>query len=82
MDVYKRVIKCEKDEMKMLVDIEKLLKDDEFALVELKRVNTVLINMKIGEDFQRMLQEMNPVKVLELQNTVDGVKDEQHNIFR
>lgn len=82
MDVYKRVIKCEKDEMKMLVDIEKLLKDDEFVLVELKRVNTVLINMKIGEDFQRMLQEMNPVKVLELQNTVDGVKDEQHNIFR
>lgn len=29
-----------------------------------------------------MLEEMNPSKVLELQDTVDGVKLEQGNIFR
>lgn len=39
------------------------------------------MNLKISDDFQRMLEEMNPAKVLELQNTVDGVKLEQNNIF-
>lgn len=51
-------------------------------MTELKRINTVLLNLRIGEDFQKMLEEMNPSKVLELQDTVDGVKLEQGNIFR
>lgn len=29
-----------------------------------------------------MLEEMNPTKVLELQDKVDGVENEQNNIFR
>jgi hypothetical protein len=45
-------------------------------------VNTVLLNIKISDDFQRMLEEMNPAKVLELQESVDGVKAEQTSIFR
>ena len=49
---------------------------------ELKRINTVLTNLRIGEDFQKMLEEMNPTKVLELQDRVEEVRDEQTNIFR
>lgn len=66
----------------MAADISKLLTDAQTALTELKRINTVLLNLRIGEDFQKMLEEMNPSKVLELQDTVDGVKLEQGNIFR
>lgn len=42
----------------------------------------MLLNLKISDDFQRMLEEMNPTKVLELQDAVDDVKSEQNNIFR
>ncbi len=41
-----------------------------------------MLNIKISDDFQRMLEEMNPTKVLELQDSVDHVKVEQNNIFR
>jgi hypothetical protein len=51
-------------------------------VTELKRINTVLTNLRIGEDFQKMLEEMNPTKVLELQDKVDEVRGEQTNIFR
>jgi hypothetical protein len=44
--------------------IQQLLQDSEFSLSELKRINTVLVNIRISEDFQRMLEEMNPAKVL------------------
>ena len=59
-----------------------LLVDTEYSMGELKRINTVLTNLKIGEDFQKMLQEMNPAKVLELQVKVDDVHLEQVSIFR
>lgn len=48
--------------------------DDAYVMEELKRINTVLLNLKISDDFQRMLEEMNPTKVLELQDAVDDVK--------
>jgi hypothetical protein len=63
-------------------DITILLADSKTALTELDRINTVLVNLKIGEDFQRMLQEMNPAQVLELQISVDGMKDDQLSIFK
>lgn len=66
----------------MQENITKLLRDDAYALDELKRINTVLLNFKISDDFQRMLEEMNPTKVLELQDAVDEVKSDQVNIFR
>jgi hypothetical protein len=47
-DVYRRVITCEKLELEMATDIEKLLKDADFALSELKRINTVLVNIRIS----------------------------------
>jgi hypothetical protein len=62
--------------------ITQLLKDATYSMGELKRINTVLLNIKISDDFQRMLEEMNPAKVLELQDSVDSVKAEQTNIFR
>ncbi len=64
MDVYKRVIQCEKQEGGMIIDLERLLKESEFSQKELTRINTVLLNLRISEDFQRMLEEMNPTKVL------------------
>jgi hypothetical protein len=64
MDVYKRVIQCEKQEGGMITDLENLLTENDYAQKELKRINTVLLNIKISEDFQRMLEEMNPAKVL------------------
>lgn len=82
MDVYRRVITCEKLEVGMQTHITQLLTDCAAALTELKRINTVLLNIKISDDFQRMLEEMNPAKVLELQDSVDTVKSEQTNIFR
>jgi hypothetical protein len=82
MDVYRRVIKCEKDEVVMHHNITQLLDNNAFALAELKRVNTLLLNIQISDDFQRMLEEMDPSKVLELQDSVDSVKSEQCNIFR
>jgi len=48
----------------MIIDLEKLLKDSDFSQKELLRINTVLLNLRISEDFQRMLEEMNPTKVL------------------
>jgi hypothetical protein len=63
-DVYRRVIKCEREEVQMQADISRLLRESSFATGELKRINTVLLNIKISDDFQRMLEEMNPAKVL------------------
>lgn len=54
-------------------NISKLLKDNDEALQEVKRINSVLTNLKIGEDFQKMLAQMNPTKILELQDRVEGV---------
>lgn len=65
----------------MINDLENLLTENDYAQKELKRINTVLLNIKISEDFQRMLEEMNPAKVLQLQGAVDAVQDEQKNIF-
>jgi hypothetical protein len=48
----------------MIVDLERLLTESDFSQKELKRINTVLLNLRISEDFQRMLEEMNPTKVL------------------
>lgn len=62
--------------------IQQLLQDSEFSLSELKRINTVLVNIRISEDFQRMLEEMNPAKVLQLQGAVEDVKNDQGNIFK
>jgi hypothetical protein len=64
-----------------ITDLENLLTENDYAQKELKRINKVLLNIKISEDFQRMLKEMNPVKVLWLQGAVDAVQDEQKNIF-
>ena len=64
MDVYKRVIQCEKQEGGMIIDLARLLTESDFSQKELKRINTVLLNLRISEDFQRMLEEMNPTKVL------------------
>lgn len=73
---------CETEEKVMSKNIDRLLTDTSQAIKELSRINTVLTNLKIGEDFQRMLAEMNPTKVLELQDRVDGVHNEQRGIFR
>ena len=48
----------------MIVDLERLLTESDFSQKELKRINTVLLTLRISEDFQRMLEEMNPTKVL------------------
>jgi hypothetical protein len=66
----------------MKIPINKLLKDSTYWTSELKRINIVLLNIKLSDDFQRMLEEMNPAKVLELQDAVDSVKSEQTSIFR
>lgn len=63
----------EEREIGMDQNISKLLKDNDEALQEIKRINSVLTNLKIGEDFQKMLAQMNPTKILELQDRVDGV---------
>ena len=63
-EVYGRVRSSEELEARMVRDIEVLLRDDQEAQAELKRINTVLVNLKIGEDFQKMLEEMDPSKVL------------------
>jgi hypothetical protein len=63
----------EEREIGMDQNISKLLKDNDEALQEVKRINSVLTNLKIGEDFQKMLAQMNPTKILELQDRVDGV---------
>ncbi len=63
----------EEREIGMDQNISKLLKDNDEALHEVKRINSVLTNLKIGEDFQKMLAKMNPTKILELQDRVDGV---------
>ena len=62
--------------------IQQLLQDSEFSLSELKRINTVLVNIRISEDFKRMLEEMNTAKVLQLQGAVEDVKNDQGNIFK
>lgn len=82
MDVYKRVIQCQKQEGGMIVDLERLLTESDFSQKELKRINTVLLNLRISEDFQRMLEEMNPTKVLQLQGAVESVQSQQTSIFR
>lgn len=66
----------------MITDLERLLVESDIAQKELKRINTVLLNIRISEDFQKMLEEMNPTKVLELQGAVESVQNEQTNIFR
>lgn len=63
----------EEREIGMDQNISKLLKDNDEALQEVKRINSVLTNLKIGEDFQKMLAQMNPTKILELQDRVEGV---------
>jgi hypothetical protein len=42
----------------------------------------ILLNLRIGEDFQKMLEEMDPKKIIELQDTVDDIKIDQTNIFK
>lgn len=80
--MYERVKVCEEREVGMVLNVDKLLADSEQSLREIMRINTVLTNLKIGEDFQRMLAEMNPTKVLELQDKVEAVHHEQSGIFR
>ncbi len=54
-EMYGRVIRCEEEEAGMRGHLERLLKDANYWTSELKRINTVLLNIKISDDFQRML---------------------------
>lgn len=82
MDVYRRVIATENGQTAMQSELAQLLTNSSYSLTELKRINTVLLNIKLSDEFQRMLEEMNPAKVLLLQSSVDAVQSEQTAIFR
>ena len=42
--------------------------------MQLKRVNDVLKNLKIGDDFQKMLEKMDPHKICELDSQIENLQ--------